>query len=159
MSRQIQIRRGTATEHENFTGAMGEVTMDTTNKTLRVHDGETAGGTPLAKQSEIPTIPPIPEFSTDYTTKEVLNWSAGTTYTAPHDCVIRIIVGWGTSGDSEIAIFKAAADATTDPTNAILWVGMKNFMTTTNEIRMNSGDSIYIYTFVTGRIDVMKYSV
>ena len=33
MSRQIQIRRGTAAEHENFTGAIGEITMDTTNKT------------------------------------------------------------------------------------------------------------------------------
>ncbi len=44
MSRQIQIRRGTATQHNNFTGAIGEVTMDTTNKTLRVHDGSTLGG-------------------------------------------------------------------------------------------------------------------
>lgn len=49
MSRQIQFRRGTATEHENFIGAMGEITVDTTNKTLRVHDGETAGGTMLAR--------------------------------------------------------------------------------------------------------------
>ena len=37
MSRQIQIRRGTAAEHENFTGAIGEITMDTTNKTRRRH--------------------------------------------------------------------------------------------------------------------------
>jgi len=56
MSRQIQIRRGTAAENDAFTGAIGEVTMDTTNKTLRVHDGETAGGTVLAKQSDIPEI-------------------------------------------------------------------------------------------------------
>ncbi len=54
MSRQIQIRRGTAAEHENFTGAIGEITMDTTNKTLRVHDGETTGGTALAKSSQLP---------------------------------------------------------------------------------------------------------
>ena len=53
MSRQIQIRKGTSVEHENFTGVIGEVTMDTTNKTLRVHDGETVGGTVLAKKSEI----------------------------------------------------------------------------------------------------------
>lgn len=56
MSRQIQIRRGTAAEHSTFTGAIGEITMDTTNKTIRVHDGETPGGTILAKQSEIPDI-------------------------------------------------------------------------------------------------------
>ena len=61
MSRQIQIRRGTAAEHENFTGAIGEITMDTTNKTLRVHDGETAGGTILAKQSDVPAQYVIPE--------------------------------------------------------------------------------------------------
>lgn len=54
MSRQIQIRRGTSAENDAFTGAIGEITMDTTNKTLRVHDGTTAGGTKLAKLSEIP---------------------------------------------------------------------------------------------------------
>ena len=36
-------------EHKNFTGAEGEITVDTTNKTPRVHDGETAGGTMLAR--------------------------------------------------------------------------------------------------------------
>ena len=69
MSRQIQIRRGTAAEHTTFTGAIGEITMDTTNNTLRVHDGTTAGGTPLAKQSEIPapyTMPENYDFVVEY---------------------------------------------------------------------------------------------
>ena len=44
MSRQVQIRRGTAAEHENFIGAIGELTMDTDNNTLRLHDGKTPGG-------------------------------------------------------------------------------------------------------------------
>lgn len=48
MSKRVQLRRGTDTEHNTFTGADGEVTVDTTNKTLRVHDGTTAGGTRLA---------------------------------------------------------------------------------------------------------------
>ena len=48
MAKQLQLRKGTATEHDTFTGANGEVTVDTTNKTLRVHDGTTAGGTRLA---------------------------------------------------------------------------------------------------------------
>ncbi len=48
MAIQIQLRHGTATEHNTFTGANGEVTVDTTNKTLRVHDGSTVGGTRLA---------------------------------------------------------------------------------------------------------------
>lgn len=48
MALQIQLRSGTATEHNTFTGANGEVTVDATNKTLRVHDGSTVGGTRLA---------------------------------------------------------------------------------------------------------------
>ena len=44
MSTQVQYRRGTATENNAFTGALAEITVDTTNWTLRVHDGVTAGG-------------------------------------------------------------------------------------------------------------------
>lgn len=50
---QVKLRRGTDTEHNTFTGAEGEVTVDTTNDTLRVHDGTTAGGVRLAKHSEL----------------------------------------------------------------------------------------------------------
>ena len=56
---QIQFRRGTSAEHETFTGAPGEITVDTTNNTLRVHDGQTPGGTTLAKRSEIPDLTPL----------------------------------------------------------------------------------------------------
>lgn len=54
MSKRVQLRRGTATQHNTFTGADGEVTVDTTNKTLKVHDGATVGGTALAKVSQLP---------------------------------------------------------------------------------------------------------
>ncbi len=48
MSTQIQYRRGTGVQNDAFTGALGEVTVDTTNKTLRVHDGTTIGGSNVA---------------------------------------------------------------------------------------------------------------
>lgn len=44
MSKQVQFRRGTALEHETFTGAIGEVTAVTDETELRVHDGVTRGG-------------------------------------------------------------------------------------------------------------------
>jgi len=54
---QVKLRRGTEAEHDTtsggFTGAEGEVTVDTTNDTLRVHDGSTVGGVRLAKHSEL----------------------------------------------------------------------------------------------------------
>ena len=55
MATQVQFRRGTTTEHNSFTGAAAEVTVDTTLDTLRVHDGSTAGGVRIAKFSEIPS--------------------------------------------------------------------------------------------------------
>lgn len=45
---QIQRRRGTTEQHSTFTGALGELTVDTDKKTVVVHDGITAGGSPLA---------------------------------------------------------------------------------------------------------------
>ncbi|MCH6203443.1 hypothetical protein L3V16_06260 [Brucella ciceri] len=44
MATEVRWRRGTAAQHEAFTGAMSEITHDTTNNNIRVHDGETAGG-------------------------------------------------------------------------------------------------------------------
>ena len=51
MPDQLQLRGGTTTEHNSFTGAAREVTVDTTKKTLVVHDGSQAGGTALMKES------------------------------------------------------------------------------------------------------------
>jgi len=48
MATQVQYRRGTASQNATFTGALGEITVDTTNGTLRVHDGISAGGSNIA---------------------------------------------------------------------------------------------------------------
>jgi hypothetical protein len=50
MARQVQLRRGTTAEHSSFTGAIGEVTVDTDKDVVVVHDGSTAGGFPLVRQ-------------------------------------------------------------------------------------------------------------
>jgi hypothetical protein len=53
MTTRVQRRRGTAAEHAAFTGAVGEITVDTTNNRAIVHDGTTAGGIAAAKYSEV----------------------------------------------------------------------------------------------------------
>ena len=50
----IQFRRGTAADHSAFTGELAEITIDITNNRVVLHDGETAGGIPLAKVSDLP---------------------------------------------------------------------------------------------------------
>lgn len=63
MAIQLQIRRGTTAENDVFTGAVGELTMDTDTNGVRVHDGTTAGGV------KIPT-----EATADY----VVEWQVPT---------------------------------------------------------------------------------
>lgn len=56
MATEIKLRRGTKAQHDDgsgFTGAEGELTVDTTNDTVRVHDGSTKGGHRLAKYTEV----------------------------------------------------------------------------------------------------------
>jgi hypothetical protein len=53
MATQIQYRRGTNAQNAAFTGALAEITVDTTNGTLRVHDGITAGGSNIATVSYV----------------------------------------------------------------------------------------------------------
>jgi hypothetical protein len=51
MSRQVQLRRGTAVQHQTFTGLVGELTMNTSNNSLRLHDNVTVGGHEMLKSN------------------------------------------------------------------------------------------------------------
>ena len=50
MAKVLKLRRGTTSDHSSFTGAEGEVTVDTDKETVVVHDGSTAGGHPVAAE-------------------------------------------------------------------------------------------------------------
>lgn len=61
MATVIQQRRGTAAQHDNgtgFTGVEGELTIDVTNHTVRVHDGAKKGGYRLAQLTELASVIP-----------------------------------------------------------------------------------------------------
>ena len=108
MAEQWQIRRGNTTENNDFTGAQGELTMDTQKKGLRVHDGTTQGGI------EVPTA-----GTADY----VVEWqapNAGNNYTwyrkyksgwvEQGGLVAPIGTGWQTSGTTIILPIEMAND-------------------------------------------------
>lgn len=46
----IRRRRGTTAQHAGFIGAEGEITLDTSKKTVVVHDGATPGGFAAARE-------------------------------------------------------------------------------------------------------------
>ena len=69
MAKKLQLRRGTTSQHSSFTGAVGEVTVDTDKDVVVVHDGSTAGGHPLAKAAGLAELIDEDNFSTDSATK------------------------------------------------------------------------------------------
>ena len=44
MPTQLQFRRGTTAQNNSFTGAVGELSIDTDTENIRIHDGSSAGG-------------------------------------------------------------------------------------------------------------------
>lgn len=56
MATQIQTRRGSTAQTNAFTGALGEITVDTTLDIIVVHDGATAGGFPAVNTTSTQTL-------------------------------------------------------------------------------------------------------
>ena len=56
MPTTIKFRRGTTSQNNSFTGGSGEISVDTTLNTLRVHDSSTAGGAELLNTTSTQTF-------------------------------------------------------------------------------------------------------
>ena len=77
MSTQIQFRRGTTSEHSSFTGAVGEVTVDTTKDTMVVHDNSQAGGYAMANLKTAQEFTATQNFNaTTLTDASTISWDA-----------------------------------------------------------------------------------
>ena len=51
----VPFKRGTTAQNAAYTGEAGEITVDTSLRTLRVHDGAKQGGEPLLRAVDAPT--------------------------------------------------------------------------------------------------------
>lgn len=80
MPTQVQFRRGTAAQNDAFTGAAGELSVNTDDNALRLHDGSTAGGYELAK-SDLSNTSIATGIST-VVTNEINVGTGGTVFTA-----------------------------------------------------------------------------
>lgn len=95
MATQVQYRRGTGAQNDAFTGALGEITVDTTNGTLRVHNGVTAGGSNIATVSYVTSQISSANAITFGTSNVQIPSSGGN---------VRVNVG----GTSNVAVFTTA---------------------------------------------------
>jgi hypothetical protein len=105
MPTQVQFRRGTTAQNNNFIGAAGEISVDLDRMVLRVHDGVTTGGTAM--------------LTTNGTVTNAVNIVGGTTGDIPYqhgDGVTRFIniggAGQVLSSDGTTATWVNLGDLT-----------------------------------------------
>ena len=77
MPTQVQFRRGTTSQNNAFTGAAGEISVDTEVKTIRIHDGSTQGGITLAR-ADLTNTSAITGSSTTTLTNKTVNLTSNT---------------------------------------------------------------------------------
>ena len=100
MPTQVQFRRGTTAQNDSFTGAAGELSIDTQLKTLRVHDGTTQGGSALAKSSQLTTAN-VSEVTNLYFTNARARAAISATGDISYDAETGVISFTNDAGDIE----------------------------------------------------------
>ena len=100
MGQQLQLRRGTTAENNAFTGAVGELTVDTDRSEMRLHDGVTAGGVNVSGDAK--TTASLSQFAatTSFELRGVLTDETGTgsAVFATTPTLVTPILGTPTSG-------------------------------------------------------------
>ena len=94
MAVQTQFRRGNTLSHSTFTGATGEVTIDTDKNVAVVHNGSTAGGFPLVKAQDLTTAN-VTEVSNQYFTNARSRAAISVTGAGTYDNTTGIITVTG----------------------------------------------------------------
>jgi hypothetical protein len=151
MATQVQFRRGTTTQNNAFTGAIGEITYDTQVKTLRLHDGSTAGG------GAVVTINAGSQTLTNKTMSTNSVWqgtAVGLAYGGTNASLTAVAGGVLYSGASALAISSAGtsgqvltsagASAPTWTSQASLTVGTATTATTATNIAGGSAGQLII---------------
>lgn len=118
MSTAVQIRKGTTAEHATFTGALAEITVDTDKDVVVVHDGTTAGGFPLAKETTVGMRKPA---------------SVGGTVNAITATFSPAFTSLAACAGYVLALPLTGANSTTTPTLNIDGLGAKTIVKGSNE--------------------------
>lgn len=158
MANAIQLRRGTTAEHSTFTGLVGEVTVDTTKDTIVVHDGTTAGGVPLAKESALSTYATTASLATVATSGDYTDLTNTPTIPVAGTDFVAVTGGAFTGdvsfGDTNKAIFGAGSNLsiyTDGNTSFIQETGAGNFaIDGTNIFVRNGAGTANMASFIDG---------
>lgn len=149
MTKQVQFRRGTTTEHATFTGVVGEITVDTTKDTAVVHDGSQVGGYPLARESALANYQPLDGDLTAISalagTTGIVRKTAADSYTLDTATYITGI----TSGNVTTALGFTPYNAT-NPSNYLSTVSLTSNVTGTLPVANGGTGAITLTGYIKG---------
>ena len=156
MATALQLRRGTTAQNNAFTGAVGELSVDTATEALILHDGSTAGGFEIIPSGSIiafggSAAPDAGWLLCDgsdinRTTYARLFAAIGTAYGTGNgsstfglpDLRDRTLLGKG-SNNSTLGAETGSAAASSVITNATNSTGTATTGSTTNSLSLTSG--------------------
>jgi hypothetical protein len=135
MATALKLRRGTTAQHSTFTGAEGEITVDTTKETVVVHDGTTAGGFPLVTETRTQTL----------TNKTLASPSITGVSTFPASTGRKVSFYQGTEGYS-VGVESANFKFVTDASAIFTWSNGSTYSTATEYMRLDTSGNLGIGT-------------
>jgi len=127
LSEQLQLRRGTAAQVATFTGAAGEVVVDTSNNRLVVNDGTTMGGWPAPITNRVPVADAAHTCAQTDRVVSYTSITAAHTVTLPAVAafpvgeVLRVVDESGScSNVNTITLARAGSDTINGATSAVI---------------------------------------
>jgi hypothetical protein len=121
----VQFRRGTTVQNNNFLGANGEISVDTTLHVLRVADGATQGGFALVGQDCVQTIT-NKTLTSPILTTPTIGVATGTSVSVTGNVTGNYLLGnaYFVTGLSPTQIYSGTSNVTVTGSGANISVGV-----------------------------------